>query len=302
MNMDFAGSRHHPMISDIGNMTKRRRSSSTQANLSSKNSLAHPKTSVLQILETKSRFEVNGADKKQPLTQHQVVELAMEIPGPGEGILQSLIHLRNAKRTAIKCDESIDLFAVALTELLQKGIVGYQLRWLYHRGLIERSLMPRGTETVFEFQPGAANEDAFVLTENGEKFLGFLEQEILRRRTASQNPKTKVIKKPSFSFDTHVLKFGDIIVKKFRWAASNQERVLMAFEEEGWPRRVDDPLSPQGNICPKRRLHDTIKCLNRRQENKIIRFRGDGTGTGVLWELWDHIDSPIVAADKRPDQ
>ncbi len=62
----------------------------------------------------------------------------------------------------------------------------------------------------------------------------------------------------------------------------------MAFEEENWPRRIDDPLFPEVEICPKRRLHDTIKCLNRRQENKIVRFRGDGTGTGVLWELWEN--------------
>ena len=36
---------------------------------------------------------------------------------------------------------------------------------------------------------------------------------------------------------------------------------------------------------PKRRLSDTTKCLNRKQTNELIRFRGDGTGEGVTWEL-----------------
>ena len=59
----------------------------------------------------------------------------------------------------------------------------------------------------------------------------------------------------------------------------------MAFEEEGWPAKIDDPLAPQSQQDPKRRLHDTIKCLNRNQKNELLHFRGDGTGEGILWEL-----------------
>ena len=35
----------------------------------------------------------------------------------------------------------------------------------------------------------------------------------------------------------------------------------------------------------KRRLNDTIKCLNRGQVYRLLHFRGDGTGEGVLWEV-----------------
>lgn len=75
------------------------------------------------------------------------------------------------------------------------------------------------------------------------------------------------------------------IVKRFRLPAPNQEAVLEAFEEEGWPPRVYDPLPPQPEQDSKRRLHETIKALNCRRLARIIRFRGDGTGQGVLWEL-----------------
>ena len=32
-------------------------------------------------------------------------------------------------------------------------------------------------------------------------------------------------------------------------------------------------------------LNDTIKCLNRKQKNALLHFRGDGTGEGVIWEV-----------------
>jgi hypothetical protein len=43
-------------------------------------------------------------------------------------------------------------------------------------------------------------------------------------------------------------------------------------------------MPPQGDVDPKRRLHETIKALNGRRLARLIRFRGDGTGQGVLWE------------------
>ena len=60
--------------------------------------------------------------------------------------------------------------------------------------------------------------------------------------------------------------------------------ILAAFEEEGWPSRIDDPLPPQPEQDSKRRLSDTIKCLNRKQASPLIHFRGDGTGEGVVWD------------------
>ena len=74
-------------------------------------------------------------------------------------------------------------------------------------------------------------------------------------------------------------------MKQYRVPAPNQEAVLSAFLEEGWPRRIDDPLPPKGDVAPKTRLHDTIKWLNRNQQERLLRFLGDGTGQGVLWEL-----------------
>ena len=40
------------------------------------------------------------------------------------------------------------------------------------------------------------------------------------------------------------LHVAGLIVKRFKWPAVNQEAILTAFAEEGWPPRIDDPLPP----------------------------------------------------------
>ena len=73
------------------------------------------------------------------------------------------------------------------------------------------------------------------------------------------------------------------MVKTYRLPSPTQETVLGAFQEEGWPRRIDDPLPPKAEQDPKTRLHNTIKRLNRCQQHKVLHFFGDGTGTGICW-------------------
>ena len=90
---------------------------------------------------------------------------------------------------------------------------------------------------------------------------------------------------PTWDSERHELRVGDELVKEFKWPATNQELILGTFEEDGWPPHVDDPLPPQPEQDSKRRLHDTIKCLNRNQKNRLLHFRGDGTGEGVVWEF-----------------
>jgi hypothetical protein len=89
---------------------------------------------------------------------------------------------------------------------------------------------------------------------------------------------------PQWDKQRRELTINGQVIKRYRLPASNQIAVLMAFEEEGWPSRVFDPLQPDGDHDPKRRLHETIKALNRHHRVKIIQFHGDGTGEGILWE------------------
>jgi hypothetical protein len=90
--------------------------------------------------------------------------------------------------------------------------------------------------------------------------------------------------RPRWNPTCRLLRFGSQIVKRYRQPAPNQERVLAAFEEEGWPPRIFDPLPPRGDQAPTRRLQDVIRFLNSNQQNSLILFLGDGTGQGVLWQ------------------
>ena len=100
-------------------------------------------------------------------------------------------------------------------------------------------------------------------------------------------PRAAPPKVPRWDAECRELRWGAKLVKRFRVPAPNQELVLAAFEEEGWPPHLDDPLPNNSSTDPKQRLHDTIKRLNRRQVNRLLYFRGDGSGTGVLWEAVD---------------
>lgn len=85
-------------------------------------------------------------------------------------------------------------------------------------------------------------------------------------------------------FDGDILWYGELVVKNYSQPATAQRIVLEAFEEDGWPREIDDPLPPQPGINPKKRLHDTINNLNRNQRVPLLKFSCCRCGQGIRWE------------------
>jgi hypothetical protein len=112
-------------------------------------------------------------------------------------------------------------------------------------------------------------------------------QEIHRAATsdgeAPRLPSRPAAAIPRWERATQQLMWRGSVIKTFRQPAVNQELILAAFEEQGWPLRIDDPLPRTKDIDPKVRLHDTIKRLNRNHLFRIIRFGGDGCGRGIRW-------------------
>jgi hypothetical protein len=91
--------------------------------------------------------------------------------------------------------------------------------------------------------------------------------------------------KPIWDSRRRELRVGELVVKKFRVPAENQELILSAFEEDGWPEYVDDPLPRKPSIVPKLRLHNAINRLNGRQLAPLLRFHGNGNGNAIGWTL-----------------
>jgi hypothetical protein len=93
---------------------------------------------------------------------------------------------------------------------------------------------------------------------------------------------------PFWDAVSRCLWLGERLLKQFRQPAPNQTRLLDVFQEQGWENtHIDDPLlilQGETEADAKRRLHETVKNLNRTLPPGTIWFRGDGTGQGATWE------------------
>jgi hypothetical protein len=200
-------------------------------------------------------------------------------------------------------------FAVEISQLRAAGMTDSDFRWLVCMGYVEHAReITRLEEDGREFRPTGnlsfSKRTCFVLTSLGHSFARSLLDgsiPIAVPPFACEGPTRyagpdclplaggdpaveKSGRVPHWNADRRELCWGGHVVKQFASPAVNQETILGAFEEDGWPSRIDDPLPPHPGHDQKHRLHDTIKCLNRGQVNHLLRFRGDGTGEGILWE------------------
>jgi hypothetical protein len=107
--------------------------------------------------------------------------------------------------------------------------------------------------------------------------------------------------RPTWDRDRRQLSLLGLPVKSFKQVSENQWPVLDAFQASAWAPRIDDPVPAKPGHDPKRRLNRTIQSLNERQIHRLIRFRGDGTGTAVLWEpIWENL--PAASVEDRSPQ
>ena len=189
-------------------------------------------------------------------------------------------------------------FAVEIERLGAAGVSNTDLRYLVCVGYAEHATeitRPRSPTRVFQriHNLGLTDRTCFVLTELGESFAlnAGISSRISspstlssRSRDGRREPRDK-LPIPKWLPERRELRVGNLIVKQFKLPARNQETILAAFEEEGWPIRIDDPLPPHGEQEPKRRLQHAIRKLNRHQKHPLVQFRSDGTGRGIRWEL-----------------
>jgi hypothetical protein len=172
--------------------------------------------------------------------------------------------------------------AVEVSQLHAVGLTNNGLRWLADRGWVELAAEgpARGKHRTFRRGPGLRITDltCAVLTEAGRAAARALP-------AGPGNGTAGPERVPHYDRDRRELRLGDQVVKRFRQPAGNQELILLAFEEQDWPPRIDDPLPPEPGQDRKERLRDTVKALNRRQILPLVHFATDGSGEGVLGKL-----------------
>ena len=211
---------------------------------------------------------------------------------PTTAVARGLKLLLEAKNAAVEFGREDWDFAVEIQDLTECGLTRFDLRRLMHLGFVTHATevtTNTGNERRFEKKIDTfSSQSCFVIC-------GDMSTVPSNRtgRWAAVAP--KALGMPKWDSDRRQLRWGDEVIKQFRTKANNQETVLRAFEEEGWPIRIDDPLPPTPEVEAKRRLADTIKCLNRNRRSECVRFRGDGTAEGVLWEFLPSQDSGTAA-------
>jgi hypothetical protein len=231
-------------------------------------------------------------------------------------VQQTLIVLLEAYQYAQDLDLDPWDFAVELPTLRPLGLTNSDCRWLIGRGWVECGIeLTLSGDERRSFRRSTnlklSKRSSLVLTETGVAAAGGklhearpveLSARLAGRAGDDRHPVSfpgiiaagRAEAKPIWDRDRQQLRLGKVIVKQFKVPAANQEAVLAAFQEENWPPRIDDPLSPQAEQDPKRRLHDTINSLNRNQKHPLVRFLGDGSGQGVRWEFHTNGHEPSL--------
>jgi hypothetical protein len=88
---------------------------------------------------------------------------------------------------------------------------------------------------------------------------------------------------PGWDAVTGLLCWRGRVLKRVRADAVNERCLLDAFERQGWPEWIDNPLSRKDGVNRKRRLRETVKALNCGLDPPAIRFRTDWNGH-VGWQ------------------
>ena len=184
----------------------------------------------------------------------------MSVFKPKPEILAMLEHLHQASLYASDLGVDVAEICSAAKTASDFGVTEIDVKWLLMKGFVRRLDVESSTGCCF------------AITDSGCEFLQ-------KNKYSEKTPKWHVEKRQ--------LTFDGLLIKEFRVPSSNQETVLRAFEEEGWPRRIFDPLVPKHGVAAKSRVSETIKSMNRWHKEKAIRFFGDGTGRGICWRRED---------------
>ena len=231
-------------------------------------------------------------------------------PQPAARPVPGLEQMAEARRRAHDCGSDRWQFALNIDVLCSGGMSRSDLRWLVCMGYAEHARETTSdTDTARMFQPGLSlafsDTTCFALTEAGVAYAADLldahqaeagagaptpaastkEDGGVIPFTSAGETKVPLDRHPRWDAGRREVRLGADVVKRYKVPSPNQESILAAFQEEGWPSRIDDPLPPCNDQEPKARLHDTIKRMNRGHRMTALRFYGDGTGEGVCWKL-----------------
>jgi hypothetical protein len=193
-------------------------------------------------------------------------------------MIAALRALREARVAAAEHKHDPWEFALSLPALRQAGAGETDIRRLIAAGLIEHAHEQPPTDRRAFLKPATlalSSTSCFVATPAGVQVV------------------ESHVDRPRWDGQRRELWYGGRLLKRYRAPAQLQEPIVAAFEEDGWPPRIDDPLPQVPGQDPQARLHDAVHRLNLWQ--RALVFRRDGTGEGITWETGCDIDTGDLA-------
>jgi hypothetical protein len=180
-----------------------------------------------------------------------------------------------------------------------QDLEGYLRSPLYQQQIWERALTPAEREQLgrdfrsYFDQHGPKLIEACVQLRNTTPLPAMVElgyqvghlpesrRDWLLRELGEASPQSSNLT-PHWDREKSVLKLGDETIREIKRpkTAKNIVAILDAFQEEGWPYKVDDPLPGGPNGV---RLARAIRSLN--DNLRQIKFHGDGSGEGISWDV-----------------
>ena len=140
------------------------------------------------------------------------------------------------------------------------------LRWLVKRGCLSHAREITALQDMDRhFEPPEQNlvfagNTCFVLTDAGLAVLGRDNSQATQLAQVDKAPGEMPIvawnhssapaAMPNWDRGSRAFVVGEYLIKRFRVPSPNQETVLNAFQEEGWPAAIDDPLPPVRDYVP----------------------------------------------------
>jgi len=230
----------------------------------------------------------NGAPHILPPTPAAALLVSGVVPGLHltPSMWLALRQLLKAHDTARHLNLSRWEFAVEIDALEKAGCDHNDLRALICQGLVEHALeltTRPAKRRCLRRMPGLrlTPKSCFVLSDWGVAVS--TQNQTLSANGFSTAPRA-CSPLPVWDAARRELRLEQVVLKRFRQPAKNQEAILAAFQEEDWPPRIDSPIPGGNDENALERLHDAVRRLNH-QINGLVRFECDGTGEGVMWRI-----------------
>ena len=153
--------------------------------------------------------------------------------------------------------------------------------WKKHNSIIEMWHVARGTPTLNACIVEIAHALGFINGTHRESLLDALGAST-RSGLASGGRGRSTAATPHWNNDTKKLSYLNQTVREVvrPKQAYNIVTILNAFQDAGWPHRIDDPFGRKPSDDTRRR---DISNLNKGLRNGRLKFACDGNGTGFVW-------------------